>query len=113
MQKRQALETLYHLERLVSAVKDAGVDFAKEDPYRCGVLIGSGIGGIETLEEQNKVLMVSAARAYEAGKRITGQDAIWGIQELRLRSRGGSADLRPPRSSATTPAGASQLRRST
>jgi amidase len=28
-----------------------------------------------------------ARRAYEAGKRMTGQDALWGLQELRLRSR--------------------------
>lgn len=28
-----------------------------------------------------------ARRAYEAGKRITGQDALWGWQELRLRNR--------------------------
>jgi 3-oxoacyl-[acyl-carrier-protein] synthase II len=41
----------------LSAVKDSGIDFKKEDPYRCGVIIGSGIGGIETLEEQNKVLI--------------------------------------------------------
>jgi 3-oxoacyl-[acyl-carrier-protein] synthase II len=41
----------------ISAVKDAGLDFEKEDRTRCGVLIGSGIGGIETLEEQNKVLI--------------------------------------------------------
>jgi len=41
----------------ISAVKDAGVDFETEDRYRCGVLIGSGIGGIETLEEQNRVLI--------------------------------------------------------
>jgi 3-oxoacyl-[acyl-carrier-protein] synthase II len=40
----------------LSAVSDSGIDFAKEDPTRCGVLIGSGIGGIETLEEQNKIL---------------------------------------------------------
>jgi 3-oxoacyl-[acyl-carrier-protein] synthase II len=40
----------------VSAVKDSGIDFAKEDSYRCGVLIGSGIGGIETLQEQSRVL---------------------------------------------------------
>ena len=40
----------------VRAVKDAGLDFSKEDSTRCGVVIGSGIGGIETLEEQNKVL---------------------------------------------------------
>jgi 3-oxoacyl-[acyl-carrier-protein] synthase II len=39
------------------AVKDAGIDFKQEDPYRCGVLIGSGIGGIETLEEENKTLI--------------------------------------------------------
>ncbi|MGH7214986.1 MAG: beta-ketoacyl-ACP synthase II [Tepidisphaeraceae bacterium] len=41
----------------VSAVKDAGLDFTKEDRFRCGVIIGSGIGGIETLEEQNKILV--------------------------------------------------------
>ncbi len=41
----------------VSAVRDAGIDFTGEDPYRCGVIIGSGIGGIETIEEQNKILI--------------------------------------------------------
>jgi 3-oxoacyl-[acyl-carrier-protein] synthase II len=41
----------------VSAVRDAGVDFDKTDRYRCGVVIGSGIGGIETLEEQNRILI--------------------------------------------------------
>ena len=46
----------FGLAASVSAVNDSGVDFAKEDSYRCGVVIGSGIGGIETLEEQNKIL---------------------------------------------------------
>ncbi len=41
----------------ISAVKDAGLDFDKEDRFRSGVIIGSGIGGIETIEEQNKVLI--------------------------------------------------------
>jgi 3-oxoacyl-[acyl-carrier-protein] synthase II len=41
----------------VSAVRDSGLDFQKEDPFRCGVIIGSGIGGIETLEEQNRTLI--------------------------------------------------------
>jgi 3-oxoacyl-[acyl-carrier-protein] synthase II len=40
----------------ISAVNDAAIDFDKTDRNRCGVLIGSGIGGIETLEEQNKIL---------------------------------------------------------
>jgi 3-oxoacyl-[acyl-carrier-protein] synthase II len=47
----------FGLAASVSAVKDSGIDFSKEDPYRCGVIIGSGIGGIETLEEQNKILV--------------------------------------------------------
>jgi 3-oxoacyl-[acyl-carrier-protein] synthase II len=47
----------FGLAASVNAVNDAGLDFTKEDAYRCGVLIGSGIGGIETLEEENKVLI--------------------------------------------------------
>src|SRR5580693_8852062 len=27
-----------------SAMRDSGVDMTKEDPYRCGVILGSGIG---------------------------------------------------------------------
>jgi 3-oxoacyl-[acyl-carrier-protein] synthase II len=47
----------FGLAAAVRAVTDAGLDFSKEDPYRAGVLIGTGIGGIETLEEQNKILV--------------------------------------------------------
>src|SRR4051812_22574017 len=41
----------------INAVKDSGLDFTKTDPLRCGVIIGSGIGGIETIEEQNSILI--------------------------------------------------------
>jgi 3-oxoacyl-[acyl-carrier-protein] synthase II len=42
----------------VNAVKDAGIDLKASNinHTRCGVIIGSGIGGIETIEEQNEVL---------------------------------------------------------
>jgi 3-oxoacyl-[acyl-carrier-protein] synthase II len=40
----------------ISAVNDAGLDFKTEDLTRCGVIIGTGIGGIETIEEQNRIL---------------------------------------------------------
>lgn len=43
------------------AMQDSGIDPAKEDPFRVGVLIGSGIGGIQTLEDQKKTLMVKGA----------------------------------------------------
>lgn len=47
----------FGLAASVNAVKDSGIDFKQEDSFRCGVIIGSGIGGIETLEEQNRILV--------------------------------------------------------
>ncbi len=38
------------------AVADAGLDLSKEDIYRVGVLLGSGVGGIGTLLKQQSVL---------------------------------------------------------
>ena len=38
------------------AVGHSGIDFAAEDPGRCGVVIGTGIGGIETIETGANVL---------------------------------------------------------
>lgn len=35
----------------VEAVRDSGLDLAVTDPARCGVVMGSGIGGIQTIEE--------------------------------------------------------------
>jgi 3-oxoacyl-[acyl-carrier-protein] synthase II len=39
------------------AVKQSGIDFTKENPEACGVMIGSGIGGIRTIEEGMWVLV--------------------------------------------------------
>lgn len=39
------------------AVKDSHIDFSKEDRNHCGVFIGSGIGGLHTIEEQHHVLI--------------------------------------------------------
>lgn len=39
------------------AVRDSGIDFADENTERCGVVIGSGIGGLLTLESQHERLM--------------------------------------------------------
>lgn len=35
----------------IEAVTSSGIDFSRENPERCGVVIGSGIGGISTIEE--------------------------------------------------------------
>jgi 3-oxoacyl-[acyl-carrier-protein] synthase II len=39
------------------ALDDSLIDLKKTDIDRCGVLIGSGIGGLHTVEEQHKVLL--------------------------------------------------------
>lgn len=43
------------------AIKDAGIDLEKEDRNRIGCIIGTGIGGIHTIEEQHTVLMQKGA----------------------------------------------------
>ncbi|MCI8520814.1 MAG: beta-ketoacyl-ACP synthase II [Clostridia bacterium] len=39
------------------AVKDSGLNMEEEDAWRVGVITGSGIGGITTLEEQHNALL--------------------------------------------------------
>lgn len=41
----------------MEAVRDAGIDFARENPYRCGAIIGSGIGGLLEIEIQHERLL--------------------------------------------------------
>lgn len=44
------------------AVADAGLDMSREDPERVGVVIGSGIGGMATFENQHTRLMEGGPR---------------------------------------------------
>ena len=44
--------TQYAVYASKKALEDAGTDFADVDPYKRGVIIASGIGGIQTTEEQ-------------------------------------------------------------
>ncbi len=39
------------------ALEDAGIDMAKEDAYRVGVSIGSGIGSLQSVEKEHKKLL--------------------------------------------------------
>jgi 3-oxoacyl-[acyl-carrier-protein] synthase II len=41
----------FALNAAIDATKDAGMDFASINPWRCGAIIGTGIGGIEEFEE--------------------------------------------------------------
>lgn len=39
------------------ALEDAGIDMSKEDPYKVGVAVGSGIGSLQSVEREYKKLL--------------------------------------------------------
>ncbi len=45
--KRMDRFAQFALNAAIDAVNDAALDFAKENPWRCGSIVGSGVGGIE------------------------------------------------------------------
>ncbi|MBM3953093.1 MAG: beta-ketoacyl-ACP synthase II [Planctomycetes bacterium] len=49
--------TQFAMASAIDAVRDSGIDFATEEPYRCGVAIGSGIGGLSEFEAQHERLL--------------------------------------------------------
>ena len=60
--KRLDLFSVYGLCAGIKAVRDSGLDFSKENPHRAGVVVGSGIGGIATMEEEYDVLNAKGVR---------------------------------------------------
>ena len=51
--RRQSRYTQLAVEASNQAMKDSGLDMSKENPFRVGVIFGSGIGGIETVNEDS------------------------------------------------------------
>jgi len=78
----------------IMAKEDAELDLTKDDPYRVGALVGSGIGGISVIEEQHKILMEKGPRrvsayfvTHEIANMAPGQIAIYlGIRGPNLCS---------------------------
>jgi len=50
--KRLDRFSLFAMWAAYHAVRDCGIDFSKEDPFRCGAILGSGIGGLNEIETQ-------------------------------------------------------------
>ena len=51
-QRRMDPFTHYAIAASAMAVKDSGIDFSACDPYRCGCIVSSGVGGISTTESE-------------------------------------------------------------
>ncbi len=60
--KRADLYTQYAVAASVQAMRDAGLADGGFDPDRCGVIIGSGIGGLKTMEDQHTNYMTGGPK---------------------------------------------------
>jgi len=68
----------------IDAINDSGLDFSQEESYRCGVILGSGVGGIATIEEQTERLLNKGA------DRVSPMT----IPRLMLNAAGGNLSIR-------------------
>jgi 3-oxoacyl-[acyl-carrier-protein] synthase II len=53
--KRIDLFIQYALAATKIAMDDSGLDIPKEDPERAGVIVGTGLGGLPTLEKYHSI----------------------------------------------------------
>jgi 3-oxoacyl-[acyl-carrier-protein] synthase II len=61
--KRMDRFTQFAVASAICAIKDSGLDASKEDLDRCGVIVGSGIGGIQEIEAQHIRLLSKGPRS--------------------------------------------------
>src|SRR5699024_11908455 len=52
--KRMETFSQYAIVAATEAMEDAGLKMEEEDPYRVGVIIGSGIGGLSSMEKEHE-----------------------------------------------------------
>ncbi len=98
--------TQYALVGAIDAVRDSGVDFPSEDPYRCGVILGSGIGGLNEIETQHSRLLEKGpdkVSAFTIPKLMV--NAACGHVSIQYGLRGPSAAVATACASATNAIG--------
>jgi 3-oxoacyl-[acyl-carrier-protein] synthase II len=61
-QKRLDRFSQFALVASALAVTDSGIDFQREEPERCGVIVGSGVGGIDLFAEAHERLAESPSK---------------------------------------------------
>lgn len=66
------------------AISDSGLDFEKEDTFRCGVILGSGIGGLREIEVQVERLL------HKGPDRVSPLT----IPKLMLNAAGGNLSIK-------------------
>lgn len=87
--RRMDLAEQYAVVAADGAIKDSGLDLESVDLDRCGVIIGSGIGGIATFEKQHSTLVDSGpGRVSPFFIPMMIIDMCAGLVSIRLGFRG-------------------------
>ncbi len=60
--KRMDRFSQFTIAAAIQAINDSGLDFSKEDVFRVGAIVGTGIGGIKEIEEQHIKLLKKGVR---------------------------------------------------
>ena len=86
--------TKYAVVSTHEALEDAGTDFSELDPYRAGVMVGSGIGGIDlTLSEYRKYLEKGAGRVSPFYIPMMISNMASGTISIKTGFRGANMDI--------------------
>jgi 3-oxoacyl-[acyl-carrier-protein] synthase II len=76
--------TQFALVAGTDAVNHSGLDFQREDSFRCGVILGSGIGGLQEIETQVERLL------FKGPDRVSALT----IPKLMLNAAGGNISIK-------------------
>ena len=75
--RRMELFCQYAVAAAAEAMKNAGIDMEKEDPYRVGCYVGSGIGSLQAMEAIKYIL--------GQGKLLTGSLLTYDALDMEFR----------------------------
>ena len=100
--KRMDQFTKYAVVAAHEAMTDAGTDFSDLDPYRAGVIVGSGIGGIDlTLSEYGKYLEKGPGRVSPFYIPMMISNMAAGTISMKTGFRGANFDVTTACATAT------------
>ncbi|MDE5765196.1 MAG: beta-ketoacyl-ACP synthase II [Ruminococcus sp.] len=92
--KRMDRFTKYAVVAAHEAMEDAGTDFSDIDPYRAGIIVGSGIGGIDlTISEYSKYLEKGPGRVSPFYVPMMISNMASGTIAMKTGFRGANFDI--------------------
>ena len=87
--KRMEPFSQYAVAAAMEASKDAGIDMEQEDPFRVGVIVGSGIGSLQTVErEYTKIVEKGPNRVHPLMVPLMISNMAAGNVSIQLGARG-------------------------